>query len=308
MADAALPTATPDAQAAPDAAVAPDAAAAPVGEFPIDKVKAARASMVATIAAHTEGPSWREAGDVVFAADGSGLMRLGSDGKVSRYHPGLAPVGSYALADGSVLLCEKTHIVVQLFPDGKVGVVADQFQGQKIGFCNDLTVDGQGNIYFTEAHAGIIYRITPEGAVARVAGGYNYPNGIEVDPQSKFLYFVTGSRLLRIALPASGDTFPAPEPAGTVGADGMAFDVWGNLWVAAGDRVVVFDPVKKASIASVDAGGGTTNLTFGGPARDTLYVTLNGGIARIPVGVRGFLHPGAARYAIKAMLDLTPAN
>jgi sugar lactone lactonase YvrE len=309
--DAGLPA---DFPAVPDAGAAPADAAfstPPMGPFPLERVRAARAETVVRFAGHTEGPSWRTGGDMLLAADGSGLLRMSADGKLFRYHPRLDPVGSYALADGSVLICDKVHIVAQVFPDGKVGVIADQFQGQAIGFCNDVTVDAAGNIYFTEAHAGIIYRVTPAGEVARVAGGYDYPNGIEVDPASKYLYFATAARLYRVALPAAGSgSFPPPEGVGSIGgADGMAFDAWGNLWVAAGGgRVAVFDPRDKTTIASIGAGGQGTNMTFGGPARDTLYVTYNGGVARIPVGVRGFLHPGAPRYAIKTMLALTPAD
>jgi hypothetical protein len=52
-----------------------------------------------------------------------------------------------------------------------------------------------------------------------------------------------------------------------------------------------------------------TNLAFGGPAHDVLYTTVVGkGVMRVPVGARGFSHPGAPRYAIKSMLDLVPAN
>jgi sugar lactone lactonase YvrE len=296
------------ADARPSDAAMPDAG---LPEFPLATVKAARAEVYAQWGGHMEGPSWQN-GNVYFASDGNGLMRVGADRKVVRYHPRLDPVGSYALADGSLLLCEKTNIVVQVFPDGKVGVIANQYQGQKIGFCNDVTVDGDGNIFFSEAHAGIIYRITPAGEVARVAGGINYPNGVEVDPESNFLYFGTGGSVRRIALPKTGTTFPAAETVLDLGnADGMAFDIWGHLWVAQvqGGNIAVVDVVAKKTIVSVSAGGGLAiNLTFGGPERDAIFaVADNRGVIRIPVGARGFMHPGAAKYTIKQMLDLAPS-
>ena len=287
---------------------APDAGPA-MGPFPLAAVRAARAERLAAVSTHTEGPSWRD-GDVFFASDGNGLMRLSADGRVHRYHPQLAPVGSYLLADGSLLVCEKKYIVVQVFRDGKVGVIVGEGAGP--GFCNDLAVDAAGNIYFTDAHAGIIYRVQPTGEMVRVVSGRNYPNGVEIDPASKTLYFSTANDLWRIALPAPGApaTFPAPQNAGGPGADGMAFDVWGNLWLAvvARGQLAVFDPARRQVIVSISAGGPeVTNLAFGGLANDVVYTTLSGrGVWKIPVGARGFLHPGAPKYAIKRMLDLVP--
>jgi sugar lactone lactonase YvrE len=69
--------------------------------------------------------------------------------------------------------------------------------------------------------------------------------------------------------------------------------------------VVIVDPAKRSVLGSLDFGGaGPTNLTFGGPQRDQLYVTIaNSGIWRAHVGVTGFKgHPGAPSYSIKRML------
>ena len=306
--------ATPDADsdATPDAP--PATVMPPVGVFPLEAIKAAKAELYAKAGVHIEGPTWRD-GEVFFAADGAGwgLMRVDANRKLYRYQPQLLPIGSALLADGSMLFGDHDLVVVQIFPDGKVAQVNTDFAGQAIEFANDLSVDGAGNIYTSARHTGFIYRISPAGEVVRVASGLNVPNGVEVDPSSKYLYFVEGTAIKRLSLPASGTAFGKPEMViGGGQPDGMMFDAWGNLWFAdwGAGHLVVIGPDGK-TITTVASGGAPINLCAGGKDNDTIFVATDfKGIYKIgPIpGFRGFLHPGAAKYPIKKMLDLVPAN
>jgi sugar lactone lactonase YvrE len=278
----------------------------PLGPFPLAAVQAAKPALFAATSARIEGPSWRK-GEVIFAADGGGLMRADAQGKIYRYFPTLDPVGSFTLADDSVLLCEKKYILLQLFPDDTIGVIVGE--GGAAGFCNDITVDADGNIYFSESHKGAIMKVTPAGELTTFVAGRRYPNGLEIDRANEVLYFsdTAVNQLFRVPLRGG-----AVESLGAMIADGMAIDAWGNLWLAqvTAGQGIVFDPQKRAVLARVPLGGPqATNLVFGGPDHDTLFSTVAGkGITRIPVAVRGFSHPGAPRYALKSMLDLKPTN
>jgi sugar lactone lactonase YvrE len=306
----------PDAAAGPEAGRGADLAseasppAPPLGDFPLTGLQAAKPELFAATTARVEGPSWR-AGEVFFAADGLGLMRADDQGHVFRYQPTLNPVGSFTLGDGSLLVCEKKHVLLQIFADGKIGVLVGE--GGAAAFCNDITVDGAGNVFFSDSRAGAIMKLTPAGDLTKWVTGRKYPNGLEVDRKNEFLYFSdTGvNTLFRVPMTAGG-TAGAVESLGPMIADGMAIDAWGNLWLAqvTAGQAMVYDPNKRQIIARVNAGGPqSTNLTFGGANNDTLFTSVAGkGIMRIAVGVRGFSHPGAAHYAVKAMLDLPPAN
>ena len=293
--------------AAPDAG--PDTSA-PAGAFPADAVKAAKASLFGKVNTQAEGPSFRD-GSVYFASDGNGLVRADETGKVFKYHPTLNPVGTYLLVvDGSMLVCEKAWTIVQVFKDGSVGSLFSAADHAKVDFCNDLTIDAKGDIYFTNPHADDVWRLTTAGVMDKVLSGRNFPNGLEVDREGTSLYVSAGGALLKIALPATGNTFGAPQAVGPGGADGMAFDQWGNLWLAiyASGQLSIFDPVMKKVTMSISAGsGGVTNVCF---TDDTVYTTIaNKGVYKIPVaGIRGFLHPGAAKYTIKQMLTAKPVN
>jgi gluconolactonase len=298
-------TVTPDDGGAPDGGATPDTGPAALPPFPLAQVRAARKERLLAVGAQIEGPTWRD-GDLYFAQDGGGggIVRLNAAGQVSRFRPELHPIGSFLLADGSMLWCDHQHLLLQLFPDGRTGILASGLAPK----CNDVTVDAEGNIFFSD-YTDAIYRVTPSGQYARALGGLDKPNGIEVDPESRYLYIVTGGRLLRSALSAGG-MLGASQPVVALGGgngDGCAFDQWGNLWVAVfqSGAVVIVDPLKKSVLGNVDFGGaGATNLTFGGPQRDQLYATIaNSGIWRAHVGVPGFKgHPGAASYMIKRML------
>jgi len=272
-------------------------------------VRAARPERLVQVVTPCEGPSWRD-GEIFFGHR-DGLMRISADRKLFRYLPELAfSVGSYALADGSILVCGREHKLMQVLPDGKVAVLSD---GSPVN-SNDVTVDADGNIYFSDFRTAI-HRITPAGEVSRPLSNLSSPNGVEVDPASKYLYFLSGNRLLRTTLPAAGAAFGPVEMVLTLeaGGDGCAFDAWGNLWVAlfGPGRLAIVDPARRQVITTIGAGGtSVTNLTFGGPNHDEVFTTVaSNGVYRIPVGARGFRgHPGASRYAPKQMLNLVPAN
>lgn len=313
-----LAGAAPAIDAAPaDAGVPPVMDAAPVGAdaepplgaFPLAAVRAARPERLVSVATPCEGPSWID-GEVFFGFR-DGLMRISRDRKLFRYIPELAfSVGTYKLHDGSLLVCDRANKLVQVHRDGKVSVLADDSATNS----NDVTVDGAGNIFFSDFRTAI-FRITPDGQVSRALANLDSPNGVEVDPQSRNLYFISGNRLQRAALPPAGGTFGATETVVTLpgGGDGCAFDDWGNLWVAiyAAGQLAIVDVVKRQVITTIAAGGtGVTNLSFGGPGRDEVFTTVaSNGVFRIPVGARGFAgHRGAERYTAKRMLPITPAN
>jgi sugar lactone lactonase YvrE len=295
----------------PDLGGSPDVSGS-TGEFPLAAVKAGKATLTGKVATQTEGPSYRD-GSVYFASDGNGLVRMDETGKLWKYHPKLNPVGTYLLADGSLLVCEKAYTIVQVFKDGSVGSLFSAADHTKVDFCNDLTIDSKGDIYFTNPHKDEVWRLSVAGTLDKVVGLATgaFPNGLEVDRAGTSLYLSASNTLWKIALPGTGNAFGAPEKVGPGGADGMAFDAWDHLWLSiySSGQLLIWDPATKQTIASISAGSntGSTNVCFGDNA---VYTTIaDKGVYKIPIaGIRGFLHPGAGKYTIKQMLNLTPVN
>ena len=179
---------------------------------------------------------------------------------------------------------------------------------------NDLTVDARGNVYWTDPEGssldkpvGRLYRVRPDGRVERIATGLAFPNGIEVDPGSKFLYVIESQskKILRYPLPADNELLGKPElfyDLGGSGGDGCEFDAAGNLWVAdfhrpdtKKGRITVLSPEAKVRAYLPLPSAVVSNIAFGGVNHDEIFCTTGDppGVFHAKVGVKGFSgHPG----------------
>ena len=65
------------------------------------------------------------------------------------------PDGLYFEKDGSLLVCELTgKRLARLKPDGEYEIIADTFQGEPLTGANDVYVDEDGGIYFSDSYPG----------------------------------------------------------------------------------------------------------------------------------------------------------
>ena len=228
-----------------------------------------------------------------------------------------APNGHKVLADGTHLVCDASrHAVLHLDQHGKViGNASDECDGKPLRGPNDLTLDPKGGFYFTDPGGsvdkpiGTVHYVDPRGKTHLVAGGLRYPNGIVLRPDGKTLLVGESVRNRVLAYPvlAPGKvgsmTVFADLPAKTGDQidnqpDGMALDEDGNLYVAhfGMRQVQVLDPRGKL-IRRLPGGNLTTsNVAFGGPRMDQLFVTgalgkadsTQGGLFRLDLkGTRG---------------------
>ena len=275
---------------------------------------------------YSEGPSWREG--YVFFCSGA-LLRVTPAKQVERYLS-IGPAGTVVRGDGSLLICDnKNKALVEFTNDRKLRVLADECNGAKLKSLNDLTIDAAGNVYWSDPEGsslakpvGSVYRLTPAGRVSQVATGLAFPNGLDVDPASKYLYVIESQskKIKRYSL-GEGDA-PLGEPTefydlGGSGGDGCAFDAEGNLWVAdfhrpdtMQGRITVLSPAGK-QLATLDVPAKVvSNIAFGGPKHDEIFCTTGtpAGVFHARVGVVGFRgHPGKAMTPLRE-LTIDPAD
>lgn len=196
---------------------------------------------------------------------------------------------------------------------GQIEVIADSYMGKPLVGPNDVTLDGQGRVYFTDFNGGAVYRIDAPKQLTRVvaAPDVQRPNGLMLSPDDKTLYVIEangaagGARMIRAfdLLPNGTarnmrvlyDFYPGRS------ADGMSVDVAGNLYAAAGmhrtrntsetldtkcgvyvispqGRLLKFIPIPEDYI---------TNTAFGGADMKTLYVTAGKTIYTLRTDVAG---------------------
>lgn len=261
---------------------------------------------------------------VVFDRDGWGYTSHGDT--ISRFSPDGrkhapwaetgAPNGHKILADGTHLVCDASHAaVLKLSPDGKLlGYAANTSDGKPLRGPNDLTLDPKGGFYFSDPGGssrdkpiGTVNYVDPQGKCRIVADGLAFPNGIVLRPDGKTLLVAESQRNRILAYPVEspGKLGPMkvfadlPNKEGDQidnQPDGMCLDEQGNLYVAhyGMKQVQVLDPHGKVIRRYPGGNLTTSNVAFGGPQRDQLYITGGlgpesggGGVFRLDLGVKG---------------------
>ena len=211
---------------------------------------------------------------------------------------------------GRLLTCEHslTRRVTRTEHNGKITVLADQYEGKRLNAPNDIVVKSDDSVWFTDPLFGIngewegfkakpeqattnVYRIDPNGQIRAIITDLVNPNGLAFSPDEKKLYVVewkgTPSRSIwayDIAADGSASNKTKLIDANGPGAlDGFKVDRDGNLWCGWGsdgrlgvnpadhDGVRVFNPQGKA-IAHIHLPERCPNLTFGGPKGNRLYM------------------------------------
>ncbi len=224
--------------------------------------------------AFTEGPVWHPTGNVYFSDIANNrIMRRDRTGEIHVFRtPSGRTNGNLFDLQGRLMCCEGGGLgsrrrVTRTEKDGTITVLADKHEGGSFNSPNDLTIDSQGRVYFTDPRygdrsdmqqrdadgAGIegVYRIDAPGKVTRIISHeVDRPNGIVVSPDDKYLYVADnvndgphglgGNRKLwRFDLQADGSVDAKSRKLifdwGTDrGPDGLAIDRAGRIYAAAG--------------------------------------------------------------------------
>lgn len=269
---------------------------------------------------YSEGPTWRKG--VVFFCSGA-LLKVAAPGMTEPFLD-LGPAGTVLLGNGHLLIADnKYKALVDLSPEGVAKIVVDRFETETLKSLNDLTVDARGNVYWSDPEGssldkpiGSVFRLRPDGRVDRLTAGLAFPNGLEVDPASKFLYVIESQskKILRYELPADEELLGKPElfyDLGGSGGDGCAFDAEGNLWTTdfhrpetGTGRITVLSPTAQV-LAYLDVPAKVvSNIAFGGPKNDEIFCTTGEppGVFHAKVGVKGFAgHPGKPLPVVRTL-------
>jgi gluconolactonase len=288
---------------------------------------------VATSLVFTEGPAVAADGSVYFSDIlGNRILKYGSDKQLSVFRqPSHRTNGQTFDRQGRLLHCEGNEfgpgggrrVTRTNLATGQYEVLTDRFDGVRYNSPNDICVDGQDRIYFTDPCYGDrsqmemeiegVYRIDTDGRVTRILAqpAVQRPNGLAVTQDAKRLYVVDscpvpgGNRKIwSFDLDAGGN--PSNQRlvydfgAGR-GGDGMRLDIDGNLYIAAGvmiprhanetadvpPGVYILSPEGKLQRCIRIYEDVITNLAFGGPDGRALYVTAGKTLYQTRVDVPG---------------------
>ncbi|WP_228851779.1 SMP-30/gluconolactonase/LRE family protein [Aegicerativicinus sediminis] len=249
--------------------------------------------------------------------------------KVFRSPSGMANGLSFD-SDGNLIACEGAdfggrRIVKTDMKTGKSTIVSGLFNDRPFNAPNDLVIDNNGRIYFTDPRyfgkepinqpVDGVYRIDTDGTVHLIIANASKPNGIAISPDYKTLYvanfdFNGTSNFL------PGDfKGPASETSGAIleytllpdgnvqfngtlinlmndGPDGIKVDSEGNIYIAVRGNIGVYSP-KGEKLTEIEVPNkSATNLCFGrGKWSRTLFITTGKKLYTIETKKEGFHIP-----------------
>jgi gluconolactonase len=268
----------------------------------------------------SEGPVWFGDGRFLLWSDipNNRIMKWEEEtGTVTVFRkPSHNTNGNTRDRQGRLVSCEHdTRRVTRTEYDGSITVLLDSYQGKPLNSPNDVVVKSDHSVWFTDPPFGILgnyegHTATPElptnvyridgktGQATMATGDVNRPNGLCFSPDESKLYVVESGvspRVIRIfdvvdggTKLANGRVFVNAEKGLP---DGMRCDTDGNLWCGFGggegeDGVAIFAPDGKL-IGRILLPERCSNLCFGGPKRNRLFMTGSQSLYSLYVNTQG---------------------
>ena len=249
----------------------------------------------------TEGPACDARGNVFFSdIPNSRIHQWSTDGKLSTFRENSGKAnGLFFDRAGDLLACEGgARRLTKTSPDGKVTVLADSYAGKKFNSPNDLWIDPEGGVYFSDPRYGPqeglqqdgfhVYYLTPDHKrVIRVIDDLVKPNGVLGASDGSKLYVAdAGGRKTYVYRIGPKGSLIERKLFAPQGSDGMTLDERGNLYLTGRPGVVVYDRNRKW-IGTIKVPEGPANVCFGGKDRKTLFITARTSLYSVPMSVRG---------------------
>lgn len=248
----------------------------------------------------TEGTTANAAGEVFFQdIPASKTYKVSTDGKLTALNhdakrasaSSFGPDGKrYAAAGG-------TRQVLSYDANLKETVVTDSIS------TNDIVVAGNGNIYITSpdgaTRPGKLYLVKPNGQKLVVDDGLKFPNGVALSPDQTQLYATeSASHWVWVYKINSDGTLSykqrygwlhVPDTEENAWSDGLKCDTAGRIYVTSRIGIQIMDQLGRvnAILPIPPSNGQASNVCFGGPAFNILYVTAGDKVFRRKLKTQG---------------------
>ena len=211
---------------------------------------------------------------------------------------------------GELVACEMDgQLVAHDIASKMKRTVIDKYDGKRFNAPNDLVIDKQDGIYFTDPSFRApdpkpqnklgVYYVDAGGNVARLIDNLPNPNGVILSIDEKTLYVIPSGQAEMMSYPiespgkiGKGKVFcTLKQPDGAKkpgGGDGLTIDSKGNLYITSALGLQVYDPAGKL-LGIITLPEQPANVTFGGADFKTLYVTARKSLYTVSTEATGHL-------------------
>jgi gluconolactonase len=285
---------------------------------------------LSTGATWSEGPVWIQEDNSVLWSDipNNRMLRWSEADGMAVWRDSVEFTNGHTReADGSLLHCSHgLRAIVRTRFDASLSnprdeIVVDRYQGKRLNSPNDVVVKSDGTVWFTDPPYGIVsdreghqaeselngcfvFRFDPATNELLVVSDFvEEPNGLAFSPDESVLYVSDTSAALRsdgsgnhhiVAFDvddaqslANPRVFAVVEPGLP---DGFRIDRHGFVYTSSQDSVQVYHP-DGSRIGRIAVPEKIGNLTFGGPARDQLFIAASTSLYRIRLNTAGIQKP-----------------
>lgn len=254
----------------------------------------------------TEGPAVDKEGNVFFTDQPNNrIMKWSPENGVTVYMENAGRAnGLYFDGEGNLLACaDEKNELWRIDKQKNVTVLISDFNGKKLNGPNDLWVDPNGGIYFTdpfykrnywtraekEIENENVYYVSPDGKKISIAhSDFVRPNGIVGTPDGKTLYVadIGAGKTYSFRIRREDGMLTDRKLFTAMGSDGMTIDKRGNVYLT-GKGVTVFDSTGKQIGYIAVAEPWTANVCFGGRDLKTLFITASKSVYALPMKMKG---------------------
>jgi gluconolactonase len=234
----------------------------------------------------TEGPATDIEGNVYFTdIPNSRIHKWSVDGKLSTFMENSDGAnGLFFDKNGHLIACiGGTGKLVSIDPQAKTTTLADKYQGKPFNSLNDLWIDPQGGIYFTDPRYGnrdnlpqngehVYYLSADQKEIIRVIDDMVRPNGVIGTPDGTTLYVADhGANKTYVYKINPDGSLSDKKLFAKQGSDGMTLDENGNVYLTA-STVSIYDRSGKL-LKTIEVPEVPSNVCFGGKDKKTLFIT-----------------------------------
>ncbi|MFO0627404.1 MAG: SMP-30/gluconolactonase/LRE family protein [Polyangiales bacterium] len=232
-----------------------------------------------------------------------GTIYYSQSGAVGRLPPGGSPTNRWAVLTGATTVwglaldtrrnrlyvgspATQSLFVVDITADPPTAETFLSGAGQP----NGLTIDADGNVFYSDFSGGHVYRVTPDGmrsqvTTTRVSGA----NGVAFGPDgSLYVESYQAGTLLKLTLTDNRESARSTVASSLGNPDGLAFDADGRIYVGdnGGRRLIRLDADGSNPMVLGTGISAAANVEFGAGALSCtdIYVASSGALYRYTMG------------------------